>query len=149
MLDKTSPTDRQDFDALCDTIYHLHEIEDSLIESSHSVRTVYATRRLTERGFIWSSLSSAEPGSIILDGIFGVEFSGLRYSLFLYESLLLCCLDLEDAPRKADGIAFPVHHPVQPWNIGPGLRGSTPLDFAFVIPLSKFQTSQCGPDRKC
>lgn len=139
-----SPIDEETFDSICDTLFYLNEIQESVHEISYSVRTMYANRQLNSRAFVWNGFNHSDLGSLILDGTFNVEFKGLRYSLFLYETALLCCLEL-DSGEDVMGLDFPERYPVQPWMIGPALQKLGPLNLLFAVSVVNLQSLSCGP----
>ncbi len=58
-----------------------------------------------------------------------MEVSGTRYAVFLFETMLLCCLD-------GAGDRRPARYPTKPWELGPGLREKSLLNLVHAIPTT-------------
>jgi hypothetical protein len=101
-------------------------------ELSWHMRTVRCCNILKARAYVWNGTDPDELGALILDDRLIVdETSGLQYSLFLFETMMLCCLEGVDVPQVEGNVPI---YPVQPWELGPALRRTTPLNLVHAIP---------------
>lgn len=88
-------------------------------------------------------------GSLFLDDMLGIQARGgtapgitkdtrMDYSVFLFEGMLVCCLDgdsegdaIPPCPAEPE---FVVTYPIVAWDIGPACRRNTPLNVVHAIP---------------
>ncbi|KAJ7468748.1 TKL/TKL-ccin protein kinase [Mycena latifolia] len=146
ILSYTSPADSPSYDALCGAVFQLQETAANLDEMGHLLRTVRAARILQGRAFVWrADVDPAELGPLLLDDVLAVAgdapasgtANGLRYAVFLFEMMLLCCADAEGAaPGDTDDEE---QYPVRAWQMGPALRQTTPLNLVYAIPAPRLR----------
>jgi hypothetical protein len=114
-----------------------------------------AARIFKSRAFTWrANVDPGELGPLLLDDVLQVVAgSGHgQYSVFLFEMMLLCCTDAEDAVDQ-DGQAQgeeAYEYPVHAWELGPALQRTTPLNLVHAIPtprLTVLRLSDSGTRR--
>lgn len=89
-------------------------------------------------------------GSLLLDDLLLADASsGLHHSVFLFESVLLCCQD-SFANVSSDVRSFVPCYPIAKWEFGPAMNGHRPLDVLFAIPttlLKSVRRASAGTSR--
>ncbi|KAK0201152.1 TKL/TKL-ccin protein kinase [Desarmillaria ectypa] len=129
ILQVSSPTEHPSYDSLCTVILRMREASDTIDEMSRQIRTMRAAQILKARAYLWDSeIDPDSLGSLLLDDVL-MEASGTRYAVFLFETMLLCCLD-------GAGDRRPARYPTKPWELGPGLREKSLLNLVHAIPTS-------------
>ncbi|KAK0462909.1 TKL/TKL-ccin protein kinase [Desarmillaria tabescens] len=129
ILQVSSPSEHPSYDTLCTVLFQMREASETIDEMSRQIRTMRAARILKARAYLWDSeIDPASLGSLLLDDIL-MEASGTRYAVFLFEAMLLCCLD-------GAGDRRPARYPTKPWELGPGLREKSLLNLVHAIPTS-------------
>ncbi|KAJ7688619.1 kinase-like domain-containing protein [Mycena rosella] len=132
-------TDSPTYDALCTAVFHLQETSDNLDEMGHLLRTMRSARIFKGRAFTWrADIDPSELGPLFLDDLLAVDASGsgLRYAVFLFEMMLLCCSEgAADRPDDEE----PYQYPVRAWDLGPALQQTTPLNLVHAIPTPRLR----------
>lgn len=129
ILQVSSPTEHPSYDSLCTVIFQMREASDTIDEMSRQIRTMQAAKILKARAYLWDSERDPDSlGSLLLDDVL-MEVSGTRHAVFLFETMLLCCLD-------GAGDRRPARYPTKPWELGPGLREKSLLNLVHAIPTS-------------
>ncbi|KAJ4480939.1 hypothetical protein J3R30DRAFT_3287727 [Lentinula aciculospora] len=144
-----------EYDSLCSTILKMTDISDGINEMSWELRTLRAAKILKGRAFHWRSpgtsrsgvtIDPAELGTLILDDELVIEdtkaTSGSAvYQIFLFDTMLLCCLDDPKSNGHRHGYdeehADFARYPIRPWELGPGLRRTMPLNLIYAIPTTE------------
>ncbi|KAJ3972535.1 TKL/TKL-ccin protein kinase [Lentinula raphanica] len=142
-------------DSLCNIILNMTDISTSIHEMSSELRTSRASKILKARAFHWHMpetshrggiIDPSELGMLVLDDILLVEdgtpnLPPTSYQIFLFESMLLCCLDgpQSSAPRHGhnEERVGPARYPIRPWELGPALRRTMPLNLIHAIPTDE------------
>lgn len=106
----------------------MQDASDTIDEMSRQIRTMRCSSILKARAFLWDPDSPSETGSLLLDDTLLVSEIGLSYSLFLFDTVLLCCLEEIGSECKSS------RYPVEPWELGPALKGTSMLSLAHSIP---------------
>jgi hypothetical protein len=78
-------------------------------------------------------------GLLVLDDLLLADAaSGLQHSVFLYESMLLCCRDSvnDDSQLRS----FSPCYPIAKWEFGPAMSRNQSLDILFAVPTSLFKS---------
>ncbi|KAG7442683.1 uncharacterized protein BT62DRAFT_935709 [Guyanagaster necrorhizus] len=129
ILQVSSPAEHPSYDSLCTVVFRMRESSDTIDEMSRQIRSMRATQILKARAYFWDSeIDPGSLGSLLLDDVL-VEASGVRYAVFLFETMLLCCLD-------GAGDRLPAQYPTKAWELGPGLREKSFLNLVHAIPTS-------------
>ncbi|KAJ7255043.1 TKL/TKL-ccin protein kinase [Mycena haematopus] len=139
ILSVTSPAESSTYDGLCNAVFHLQETSENLDEMGYLVRTMRSARIFKGRAFTWrADVDPSELGPLLLDDLLSVDVSGMRiqYSVFLFETMLLCCTD-DLGKRQADD--EPYQYPVRAWELGPALQRTTPLNLVYAIPMPRLK----------
>ncbi|KAF9074431.1 hypothetical protein BDP27DRAFT_1317072 [Rhodocollybia butyracea] len=146
-----TPAHQSYYDSLCNTILKMRDISSGIDEMSSEVRTLRAVRILKGRAFRWRSASggSIDPsdmGRLILDDQLQLEdtetTSGSSlYQIFLFEAMLLCCLDGSNQTNNWDdeGWMSSARYPIRAWELGPALKRAAPLNLVYAIPTNELQ----------
>ncbi|KAJ3742898.1 TKL/TKL-ccin protein kinase [Lentinula detonsa] len=150
----SSSTTCDHFESLCNAIFKMTDISVGINEMSCELRTLRAVKILKGRAFHWHSpgasgsskvINPSELGTLILDDELVVEDTDTTsipavYQIFLFESMLLCCLD---GPRSNnDRLGYDEErmglsrYPIRPWELGPALSKIMPLNLIYAIPTS-------------
>ncbi|KAF8962977.1 TKL/TKL-ccin protein kinase [Flammula alnicola] len=141
ILEVTSPTDRNSYDSLCTITLESSKISESLAEIGHELRTMWCFQLLGSRFGSFNPLDQESFGNALLDDCLLVDpVSGLYYSVFLFETMLLCCTD----NRRSDMVNIGnTRYPVKPWEIGPALMEKYPLNIVLSIPTGSLVALHC------
>ncbi|KAJ6501810.1 TKL/TKL-ccin protein kinase [Mycena vulgaris] len=139
ILSVTSPTESPTYDSLCVAVFQLQETSENLDEMGHLLRTMRSARIFKGRAFTWrADIDPSELGPLFLDDLLAVEASGsVRYAVFLFEMMLLCCTEGVADKRQEDEEPYP--YPVRAWDLGPALRRTTPLNLVHAIPAQRLR----------
>ncbi|KAG5651731.1 hypothetical protein H0H81_007669 [Sphagnurus paluster] len=142
LLHVTSPTDDKGYNSLCETVFRMRDISETMDEVGYELRTMHSSRILKGRAYIWSAPDPEHLGNILLDDcIVAEEVKRKQYSVFFFETLLLCCTEGFDRMAKPQPTQS---YPIYPWEFGPALRKKSPLDIVYAIPVSKIQYVSCS-----
>ncbi|KAK0213720.1 TKL/TKL-ccin protein kinase [Armillaria fumosa] len=140
ILQVSSPTEHPSYDSLCTVIFQMRDASDTIDEMSRQIRTMRAAKILKARAYLWDSESDPDSlGLLLLDDVF-MEASGTRYAVFLFETMLLCCLD-------GAGDRRPARYPTKPWELGPGLREKSLLNLVHAIPTGSLSVLRVTGDQ--
>ncbi|KAG6831740.1 hypothetical protein H0H87_004009 [Tephrocybe sp. NHM501043] len=142
ILDVILPTDDRGYNSLCEAVLRMDDISETMDEVGLQLRTMRSARILKGRAYVWTAPDPEDLGILLLDDCSMNSESKERYSLFFYESLLLCCTEGFD--RRAAKPAEQVY-PIYAWEMGPALRRTSPLDIVHAIPVSQLDSVYC-PD---
>ncbi|KAF8073945.1 TKL/TKL-ccin protein kinase, partial [Lyophyllum atratum] len=143
ILDATLPSDDKGYNSLCEAVFRIGDISETMDEVGYQLRTMRSVRILKGRAYIWTAPDPEDLGIILLDDCLVVNpAKKIQYSVFLFETLLLCCREGFD--RKE--VKQPVQtYPIYSWEMGPALRKASPLDIVHAIPVSRLEAVTC-PD---
>ncbi|KAK0471351.1 TKL/TKL-ccin protein kinase [Armillaria novae-zelandiae] len=140
ILQVSSPTEHPSYDSLCAVIFQMREASDTIDEMSRQIRTMRAAKILKARAYLWDGESDPDSlGLLLLDDVL-IEASGTRYAVFLFETMLLCCLDGAGDRRLA-------RYPTKPWELGPGLREKSFLNLVHAIPTGSLSVIRITEDQ--
>lgn len=140
ILQVSSPTEHPSYDSLCTAIFQMREASDTIDEMSRQIRTMRAAKILKSRAYLWDSERDPDSlGLLLLDDVL-MEASGTRYAVFLFETMLLCCLD-------GAGYRRPARYPTKPWELGPGLREKSLLNLVHAVPTNSLSTVRTTGDQ--
>ncbi|KAH7871132.1 uncharacterized protein C8R40DRAFT_1122895 [Lentinula edodes] len=146
---------RSQHDTLCSTILKMTHISAGINEMSWELRTLRAVKILKGRAFHWHSLGTsrsgpiidpAELGTLILDDELVAEDTettsgSALYQIFLFDAMLLCCLPGPQGNSRRHGYndehLGSARYPVRPWELGPALRRTVPLNLIYAIPTKE------------
>ncbi|KAE9403429.1 hypothetical protein BT96DRAFT_990287 [Gymnopus androsaceus JB14] len=135
------------------TILKMTDISTGIDEMSRELRTSRAVKILKGRAFQWRSPDSShsidpsELGTLVLDDQLMLEDTEVttgpvEYQIFLFEAMLLCCLD-GPRSRNQDRIQNedmgPAKYPTRAWELGPALRRGMPLNLVYAIPTKEIR----------
>lgn len=119
----------------------MQDASNDLDEMGRLLRAMRSTRIFKARAFTWrTDIDPSELGPLLMDDRITVDISGLHYSVFLYESMLLCCVEGVDDAQVED--EHP-RYPVRAWELGPALKGTTPLNLVHAIPTNRLKVLRC------
>ena len=139
----TLPAEDQGYNALCEAVFRMGDISETMNEAGAEICTMRSASILKSRAFIWTAPDPDDFGTILLDDCVVIHpTKKTGYSVFLFETCLLCCTEGKDRYGENWPAAA---YPIQPWDIGPALRKRSPLDIAHVIPTSQLE-SVLSPD---
>ncbi|CAA7262791.1 unnamed protein product [Cyclocybe aegerita] len=143
ILSATPPKSRSSYDALCTVALETSDIRGSLTEVGHELRTMASFQLLCPR-FVpeYNPLDKEPPmGTLLLDDCLIIDpDSGQYYSVFLFETTLLCCAD----HRRSDASSFSgMRYPIRPWEIGPALSQEYQLHTVMSIPTKSLKALHC------
>jgi hypothetical protein len=82
-------------------------------------------------------------GLLILDDLLLADAtSGLQHSVFLYESMLLCCQDSVSDGPQVDGVlsSLSASYPIAKWEFGPAMGRNRSLEILFAVPTNLFNS---------
>ncbi|KAJ7055648.1 TKL/TKL-ccin protein kinase [Mycena amicta] len=143
ILSVTSPADCRTYDSLCSTVFSLTETAQNLDEMGRLLRTIHASRIFKARAFKWrADIDPAELGSLLIDDFLSIDGAGLmRYAVFLFETMLLCCLEVpaQDGKLADDDEHQPFEYPIRSWELGPALARKTPLNLVHAVPTTRLK----------
>lgn len=71
-----------------------------------------------------------------------VDISGMQYSVFLFETIFLCCLEGPgETSKQVEVEATTPQYPIHPWELGVALRErTTPLNMVNAIPTANLRS---------
>ena len=115
----------------------MQNISENIDKIGRQVRTVRSNRILKGRAYIWNGIDPGELGMLLLDDCLVVNSSGLQLSVFLFSTMLLCCAEGIDKEQVEEYVPC---YPIAPWELGPALRRTTPLNVTHAIPTSHLRT---------
>ncbi|KAJ7157940.1 TKL/TKL-ccin protein kinase [Mycena crocata] len=137
ILSLTSPAESSTYDSLCSAVFHLQETSDNLNEMGHLLRTIRSAPIFKGRAFTWrADIDPSELGPLFLDDLLAIDVPGSQYSIFLFEMMLLCCIEDVDQRQTSED---PYQYPVRAWDLGPALQRTTPLNLVHAIPTPRFK----------
>jgi len=116
---------------------------DQIDEIGLQLRTAKSTESLQSRIKPWDGVDPEQLGLLVLDDLLLADVtSGLKHSVFLYESMLLCCQDSVNDESLVDGVlhSFDACYPIAKWELGPAMRCKQPLDILFKVPTNLFKS---------
>ncbi|EAU86182.2 TKL/TKL-ccin protein kinase [Coprinopsis cinerea okayama7 len=140
ILEVSMPMNKDSYDSLCRMTFEMYQLSESIDEAGFELRTIWAARCLKMRlGNTLRSFSSEGLGTALLDDRLVVDpVSGDHYSVFLFQSLLICCKERSSEARTAD-----VRYPMKAWELGPALSGTCPLSIVCAVPTKNLMTIHC------
>ncbi|KAJ3517430.1 hypothetical protein NLJ89_g512 [Agrocybe chaxingu] len=119
------------------------DIHGSLTEVGHELRTMGSFQLLGPRFTPeYNPLDKDPPmGTLLLDDCLIIDpDSGQYYSVFLFETALLCCAD----HRRSDASSFSgTRYPIRPWEIGPALSQEYQLHIVMSIWTRSLKALHC------
>lgn len=118
------------------------EIASALAEVGQELRTMACFHLLGPRfGFLNPLNADDTLGTSLLDDCLVINpESGQYYSVFLFQTMLLCCTD----HRRSDMVNIGgSRYPIRPWEIGPALSQKFPLHIVLSIPTANLNTLHC------
>lgn len=125
ILDVTSPDNPSSYDSLCAMAFEMHDISDSIEEVGRSAKLFPNAEAL---------------GAVILDDhLMGDPATGLHFSVFLYETMMFCCVEKGLSGNGGTHTLYPI----KPWELGPALSHNTQLAVSFVIRTASLKTLHC------
>lgn len=140
----TLPTECHSYDALCSLIFKLRDTSENIHEMGWHLRTSRSALVLKGRAYIWDhAVDPSELGPLLLDDRLLVGGTEMYYSVFLFESMLLCCLEGPDKLVENEG-QLATRYPLRPWELGPALRRTTPLNLIHAIPTRDLKVLRYG-----
>ncbi|GLB38631.1 putative protein tyrosine kinase [Lyophyllum shimeji] len=143
ILDATLPADDQGYNSLCEAVFRMGDVSETMDEVGRQLRTMRSVRLLKGRAYIWTAPDPEDLGVLLLDDCLAVEATKkTEYSVFLFETLFLCCKEGFD---RREAKQPPVAYPIYAWELGAALRKTSPLDIVHAIPVSRLQSVSC-PD---
>ncbi|KAF7975961.1 hypothetical protein HWV62_8092 [Athelia sp. TMB] len=139
VLELTSPAGRDIHDALCLALYKTSEITESINEMGLQMRSIQSARSLERRINSWDSLGldADSLGSLLLDDLLLTDASSgiMHHSVFLFESILLCCQNVS-THDSLDMHAYAPVYPIAQWEFGPAMNGLITMDVLFSVPVN-------------
>lgn len=141
----TTPTDASSFDSLCFLLHKTSEAADEIDGIGQQARTMKSTEVLRNRVRSWVDVNHDpdQMGLLVLDDLLLADAaSGLQHSVFLFESVLLCCQESGGDGSRGDGVvrSFTPCYPVAHWEFGPAMIRNQSLDVLFAVPTSYFES---------
>lgn len=130
-------------------------ISTGINEMSWELRTLRAVKILKGRAFHWHSpgtsrrgliIDPSELGTLILDDELVAEDAkttsgSALYQIFLFDTMLLCCLPGLQSNSRHHGFndehIGSARYPIRPWELGPALRRTVPLNLIYAIPTKE------------
>ncbi|KIM89875.1 hypothetical protein PILCRDRAFT_812658 [Piloderma croceum F 1598] len=143
ILDLTIPTDCDSYDSICLSLHKTSDMIDQIDEIGLQLRTVKSAESLQSRIKSWDEVDPEQLEILVLDDyLLADATSGLTHSVFLYESMLLCCQDIASDRSHVDGAprSFSARYPIAKWELGPALSRNQPLDILFKVPTNLFKS---------
>ncbi|KAJ7585178.1 TKL/TKL-ccin protein kinase [Mycena floridula] len=149
ILSLTLPNECPGYESLCSTIFILQNICDNMDEMSWQIRTDPASKLLKTRAGIDLAFDT---GALILDDMLRVEARPKRivaeerwltYSVYLFEAMLICCLDRAERAKEAEPHEI-VTYPVTAWELGPASRRTTRLNLVHAVPTKNLKVLRYG-----
>lgn len=137
------PTNCASYDSICIALHNTSEMADQIDEVGLHLRTMNSTGSLQARIEYWDGIGTdpGQLGLLVLDDLLLADVtSGLQHSVFLYESMLLCCQDSITDVSALNRHSFPFSYPIANWELGPAISRNQPLDILFAIPTSLFKS---------
>jgi hypothetical protein len=118
---------------------------DQIDEIGLQLRTMKSAGSLQSRIESWDKVITdpEQLGLLILDDLLLADAtSGLQHSVFLYESMLLCCHDSVSDGSQVDGVlrSFSSCYPIAKWEFGPAMNRNQCLDILFAVPTGNFNS---------
>ncbi|KAF5382664.1 hypothetical protein D9615_002721 [Tricholomella constricta] len=143
ILNVTLPTDDPGYNSLCEAVFRIGDVSETMDEVGYQLRTMRAVRTLKGRTYIWIAPDPDDLGILLLDDCLVVDpAKKMQYSVFMFETLLLCCKEGFDRREvEQPGQSYPIY----PWEMGPALRKTNLLDIVHAIPVSELEAASC-PD---
>lgn len=124
---------------MCLSLHKTSDMVDQIDEMGLQLRTMKSAGSLQSRIKSWDEVDPEQLGILVLDDyLLADATSGLTHSVFLYESMLLCCQDTASDRSHVDGAprSFSTRYPIAKWELGPALSRNQPLDILFKVPTS-------------
>lgn len=124
---------------MCLSLHKTSDMVDQIDEMGLQLRTMKSAGSLQSRIKSWDEVDPEQLGILVLDDyLLADATSGLTHSVFLYESMLLCCQDTASDRSHVDGAprSFSTRYPIAKWELGPALSRNQPLDILFKVPIS-------------
>ncbi|KAF7964560.1 hypothetical protein HWV62_5692 [Athelia sp. TMB] len=103
------------------------------------MRSIQSARSLERRINSWDSLGldADSLGSLLLDDLLLTDASSgiMHHSVFLFESILLCCQNVS-THDSLDMHAYAPVYPIAQWEFGPAMNGLITMDVLFSVPVN-------------
>jgi len=106
--------------------------------------TTSSTQILKARAYLWNGVDPGQLGMLLLDDYMVVECDReqLLCSLFLFETMLLCCRDAIDVRLDTEENIMRPRYPVHAWELGPALSRSHALNILYTVPTDRLKSVQ-------
>lgn len=141
-MEYTNPVDCETYDSLCLALQRTSDITEEIDEMGLQMRSMKSIAPLQLRLDSWDLIRDDpdQLGSLLLDDLLLADVSsGLHCSVFLFDTVLVCCQD-SFSHVSSDMRSFKPCYPIAKWEFGPAMNEHQPLEVLFTIPTNLFKS---------